>query len=337
MAPRKKSIAPLALVPDEVPTETPPPAVTPSPTYFRMKPNGPIGRFVGTVSGFMQLEYPDGVVMNYEAADIEPADAPEDTLPPPSALTVDQELQVRALWHDGRVAPAVAFVMTTLGLDMDAAKAVAIELSQAGPPPADYVLPSTEPEAPRSLEDQVIHPGEALPRPHVQRDDDIQLPPPAPEPQTGTRSLGVQTVEMQMDLTPEEWTARAVELAQTEETIAIEEARQKAVRAALKATLDEMKADRHRLALAVRERKESRTVEVRKEIDHDLGEVRTIDTATGRVLTREPIRGELTQLTIADALRRPSARGENADGEDEGEGGDGDEPEGYEDTDDLEE
>lgn len=328
MAPRKKSIAPLALVPDEVPAETPPAG----PAYFRVKPGGAVGRFIGTLSGFMQIEYPDGAVMNYEAADLEPAEAPAAA---PAGLTNEQELHVRALWHDGRVALAVNLVMKALGVDMDAAKAKAIEVSQLGPPPDGYVMPSAEEPAPRSLEEQVVHPGEALPRPAVQRDDDMVPPPPAPEPPTGIRSLGVQTVEMQVELTPEEWAARAGELAQTEETIALEEVRQKAVRSALKATLDDMKGDRHRLALAVRERKETRTVEVRKEIDHDLGEVRTIDTASGRILTREPIRGDLVQLTIADALAKAPARGEDADPDEEL--GEDDEPfEGDEDSDDNE-
>ena len=77
--------------------------------------------------------------------------------------------------------------------------------------------------------------------------------------------------------------------------------------------MDEMKADRHRLACAVRERKESRTVEVREEIDHDLGEMRTVEVATGRVLLRAPIRGEHAQLTLADARRSPDGNGEDDD------------------------
>jgi hypothetical protein len=329
MAPRKKSTAPLALVPDEVPAESPPASA-----YYRVKPDGAVGRFTGTQAGLMKLEFPDGGTMTYEAADLEPAEAPA----APPALTDDQELQVRALWHDARVAPAVALVQQLLGVDMDTAKAKAIELSQLGPPPAGYALP-TEEAPPRSLEDQVVHPGEALPRPHVQRDDDLLPEPVAPEPPTGVRSLGVKTIEMQVELTPEEWATRAGELAQTEETIALEELRQKGVRSALKATMDEMKGERHRLACAVRERKESRTVEVQEYVDHDLGEVRTVEVATGRVLARSAIRGEHAQLTLADAIRSPS-RAADSEGDDEGNEGedegdaDTDEPEDSENTDD---
>ena len=316
MARPKKNAPALTLVPDETLAET----VT-SPTQYRVKGTDTVGTHIGDQAGMMRIQFADGEIMHYAAEDLEPAEAPVDALPP--ALTDEQELHIRALWHDGRAAAAVNLVMHALGLDMDAAKAKAIEVSQLGPPPDGYVIPSEQTEAPRSLEDQVIHPGEALPRPAIERDNDLQPEAPAPEPPTGIRSLGVKTIEMQMDLTPEEWAARAGELAQTEETIGLEELRQKGVRSALKATMDEMKADRHRLACAVRERKESRTVEVREEIDHDLGEMRTVEVATGRILTRAPIRGEHAPLTLADVKKPPT--GGDADPEEEGEGdGEGD-------------
>lgn len=315
----------LTLVSNNTPAETATPPAETSPTYYRVKPDGEqggeVGLFIGTLAGLMRLEFEGGAVMSYQASDLEPVDAPEATTPP--TLTEEQQLHIRALWHDGRVVAAINLVQQLLGLDMDGAKAKAIEVSQLGPPPEGYTLPSEQTEAPRSLEDQVIHPGEPLPRPAIQRDNDLQPEAPAPEPPTGIRSLGVKTIEMQVDLTPEEWAARAGELAQTEETIGLEELRQKGVRSALKATMDEMKADRHRLACAVRERKESRTVEVREEIDHDLGEMRTVEVATGRILTRAPIRGEHAQLTLAD-VKKPPASGD-AEGEEEGEGdGEGD-------------
>lgn len=203
------------------------------------------------------------------------------------------------------------------GASIEVATAVVERLGALGPPPPGFELPSLE-GAPPTVEESVVHPlGSEAPAGELH-----QLPPPAPRPELvvmhGRKVLRKATEDRRFPLSPEVFHAKALALANNLQAIGVEEARQKQVKATLKAAMGKLEEEGAKLGAEIRDGCEVRQVTVSYEADYDEGIVREIDVATGEVLATKPIAGDNAQVPLFEGEAPP------AGGDDEEEEGDDD-------------
>lgn len=214
------------------------------------------------------------------------------------------------------------------GASIEVATAVVERLGALGPPPPGFELPSLE-GAPPTVEESVVHPlGSEAPAGELH-----QFPPPAPRPELvvmhGRKVLRKATEDRRFPLSPEVFHAKALALANNLQAIGVEEARQKQVKATLKAAMGKLEEEGAKLGAEIRDGCEVRQVTVSYEADYDEGIVREIDVATGEVLATKPIAGDNAQVPLFEGEAPP------AGGDDEEEEGDDDsQDEGLESEDD---
>jgi hypothetical protein len=106
-----------------------------------------------------------------------------------------------------------------------------------------------------------------------------------------------KTMTLPCRLTPEEFVARAHDLAKTTEDIGAEQARAESLKSQLKAALAELEARRSKLSAVVSRGEELRDVECEVVVDYEKGETYTVRQDTGEFFDRRPLRAEERQVS----------------------------------------
>lgn len=123
------------------------------------------------------------------------------------------------------------------------------------------------------------------------------------------RVLKRETQLLATELTPEEFTAKAVALAETHEKLALERELQKEAKADMKQRIEELEQKRNTLARVVQRRKEDRLVDVEIKADDAQGIARVVRLDTGEVVEERPLSAGERQLGLSlvpDPLEDPT-------------------------------
>lgn len=110
-------------------------------------------------------------------------------------------------------------------------------------------------------------------------------------------------------LTPEEFNARAMKLAETHEALALEREVQKEQKAEMKLRLETLEKQRTELARVVRSRKEDRVVDVEWHADDRKGVVELLRMDTGEVFETRPMKAAEKQLDAFEPAPGAGAAG----------------------------
>ena len=102
------------------------------------------------------------------------------------------------------------------------------------------------------------------------------------------------------ELTQEEFNAKARELAETHEALALEREAQKETKAGMKLRIEELEQKRTQLARIVQRRKEERLVDVEVHANDTRGVVEYVRMDTGEVYTHRPLQADERQLTLLE-------------------------------------
>lgn len=113
-----------------------------------------------------------------------------------------------------------------------------------------------------------------------------------------TRVLKRGTETLPTELTKDELLAKAAELAEVHERLALEREAQKQTKADLKARLEELEQRRNELARVVQRKKEDRVVDIEIHANDGKGVVEYLRMDTGEVYTTRPLSADERQLSI---------------------------------------